>query len=111
MKPQTIHTEGRISTDLVKDGISIEEEMRKALKSGEPINATAHIEYSNRADGVLPQFDIRTDRFEYARLATDKVHATSYASRMEADGYVKDENGHWTMTKPEGEFQGEQTKP
>lgn len=99
MRKQHIETAGRIRTDLVKDGQSIEEQMRIALKSGEPINATARIEYSNRGDGVLPQFDIRTDRFEYARMATDKVHATSYASRMEADGFVKDDTGQW-IVKP-----------
>ena len=100
MLPQKIETRGRITTEIVKEGKSIEEQMRIALKSKEPIKATARIEYSNRGDGVLPKFDIRTDRFEYARLATDKVHATSFATRMAADGYVRnEETGQWS--KPE----------
>lgn len=96
MKYVTVKAIGRIKTDIVKDGESIEEQMRRAMKSGEPINATAKVEYSNRGDGVPPQFDIRTDRFEYARMATDRVHATSYAARMEADGYVRGEDGGWS---------------
>lgn len=97
MKKGIVFPIGRIKTDLCKDGQSIEEQMRKALRSGEPIDATAKLEYSNRCDGVLPIFDIRTDRFEYARMATDKVHATNYASRMEADGYVLDDSGNWSI--------------
>ena len=103
MQKVKIDFTGRIKTDLVKEGQSIEEQMRIALKSGEPINATARIEYSERAEGVLPQFDIRTDRFEYARMATDKVHATSYASRMAKDGFIQDNNGKWVKPTPQPE--------
>ena len=85
MKTETINYKGRISTDICKDGVSIEEQMRIALKSGEPIQAAANLQYSERKDGVLPEFDIRTDRFEYARMATDKVHASSYAARQQMD--------------------------
>lgn len=105
MKKGIIYPIGRITTDVVKDGVSIEEQMRVALKSGEPIQATARIDYSTRSEGVRPDFDIRTDRFEYARMATDKVHASSYAARMAADGFIQTEKGEW-VKKPQ-EPQGE----
>lgn len=98
MKRQTISAAGRIEVHAIKQGQSIEEQMRIALRSGEPIQATARIEYSERKDGVLPQFDIRTDRFEYARMATDKVHASQAAARQAQDfptdkPLVPEENG------------------
>lgn len=90
---------GRITVHPDREGKSIEEQMREAQSSGEPIKATANINYTERGDGVLPQYDIRTDRFELARMATDKVNATTYATRMQQDGYSQDENGKW-IKKP-----------
>lgn len=49
-----------------------------------PLTTTA-ITYNARKDGVLPQHDIRTDRFEVAMLATDKIHATKAAERKAID--------------------------
>lgn len=96
MKRGIIYPTGRIIRTAEKDGISIEETIRKALHSKEPIEATAKISYSERKDGVLPQFDIRTDRFEYARTALDRVHASSAAARHAADfpEVTKDKDGN-----------------
>lgn len=59
--------------------------MRKAIAGKEPIQATAKVTYNDRKDGVLPQHDIRTDRFEVAMLATDKIHASQAAARQAMD--------------------------
>ena len=59
--------------------------MRRARSNKEPIKATAKITYNDRKDGVLPQHDIRTDRFEIAMRATDKIHATKAAKRQQED--------------------------
>ena len=85
MKEGTKYTPTLLNVPVEKDGVSIEEQMRKALHSKEPIEATAKITYTERKDGVLPQFDIRTDRFEMAMLATDRVHASSAAQRHSMD--------------------------
>ena len=76
---------GRIETDVLQDGQSIEQFIRKARAGGEPIQATAKITYNDRKDGVLPQHDIRADRFEIALLATDKIHASEAAKRNSMD--------------------------
>lgn len=84
-----------------KEGESIEELMRKASNSKEPIENVAPMIYTDRKDGVLPQYDYRTDRFEIAREATDRVHATRAAAAkkaMEADAKKAAEEG-----KPAGE--------
>lgn len=97
MKKGIVYPTSRIQTDLTLEGQSLEEMLRKMVAGKEPIQATAKIGYSERKDGVLAEYDIRTDRFELAMLASDKVHATQYAARMQADGFVKDENGKWVI--------------
>ena len=69
----------------LRQGQSLEEFLRKAMKGNEPIQATAKITYNDRKDGVLPQHDIRTDRFDLALAATDKIHAAQAAARHSAD--------------------------
>lgn len=88
---------GRIQTDLTLQGESIEEKLRKMVAGKEPIQATAKIAYTDRKDGVRAEYDIRTDRFELALAAATKVHASQYAARMQADGFIQDENGKWVQ--------------
>lgn len=97
MKKGIIYPTSRIQTDLTLEGQSLEEMLRKMVAGKEPIQATAKIGYSERKDGVRAEYDIRTDRFELAMMASDKVHASQYAARMSEDGYVKDENGKWVQ--------------
>jgi len=70
---------------ILREGQSLEEFLRKAMKGTEPIQATAKVTYNDRKDGVLPQHDIRTDRFDMALMQTDKLHATQAAARHTAD--------------------------
>lgn len=60
--------------------------LRKVMESKEPIEAVAPMVYTEKKDGVLPGYDIRTDRFEIAREAIGKVRraeAESLAKRQE----------------------------
>lgn len=70
---------------VLREGQSLEEFLRKAMSGNEPIQATAKVTYNDRKDGVLPQHDIRTDRFDLALMQTDKLHATQAAARRSAD--------------------------
>lgn len=99
MKKGIIYPVGRITTDVITEAESIEQEMRRARSNKEPIKATAKITYNDRKDGVLPQHDIRTDRFMIAMMATDKIHASKAAERQAMD-FPKDENGNLL---PQGE--------
>ena len=96
---------GRITVIPDQEGESIEEMLRRMQTSGEKIEGGARIEYTDRKDGVHKEHDIRTDRFEVARQATDKINATSYAQRMTQDGFMQNENGEWVKVpeKPVGE--------
>lgn len=95
MKKGIIYPIGRITTNIVTESESLEQQMRRARDNKEPIKATAKITYNDRKDGVLPQHDIRTDRFMIAMMATDRIHATKAAERQAMDFPIpKDENGN-----------------
>jgi hypothetical protein len=58
----------------------IEQKVERILEVGEPISDGAPLIYTNRADGVKKEFDIRSDRFDVAVEAMDKV-SKSYTAR------------------------------
>lgn len=60
---------------------SIERKVERILSNKEPIKDGAPIIYTERKDGVLPSCNIRTDRFEVAVDAMDKVTASHIAKR------------------------------
>lgn len=96
MKNGIVYPVSRIKTNYAREGESLEEQMRKAIAGNEPIQATAKVTYNDRKDGVLPQHDIRTDRFMVAMMATDKIHASKAAARHMADfpEMPKDKDGN-----------------
>lgn len=81
MKNGIIYPTSRIKAYATETGESIEEKMRRVTENNEPIEDTAPLNYTDRKDGVLPQYDIRTDRWEIAREAMDKVNKSIIASR------------------------------
>ena len=65
----------------VTEGETIEEKVRRITNNNEPITDGAPIIYTDRKDGVKPEYDIRTDRFELATEAMDKVTKDHLAKR------------------------------
>lgn len=74
---------GKVKSDICRKptelGESIEEMIRRCTESNEPIEAIAPMLYTEEKDGVLPQYDIRADRFDIALDAIDKYHASEQA--------------------------------
>ena len=95
MKRGTNYRPGLITvTEERRQACSIEKMLRKRLQSGEGVTPTANVTYNPRKDGVLPQHDIRTDRFQLAMLATDRIHKEEATKRHNMDfPTVVDENG------------------
>lgn len=62
-----------------QDGESIENKVRRITENNEPITDGAPIIYTNRDDGVLPAYNIRTDRWEVAQAAMDAVNQANLA--------------------------------
>ena len=54
---------------------SIETKVRRIMDENEPITAGAPIIYTPKEDGVKPEFDIRTDKWQIAINAMDRVNA------------------------------------
>lgn len=65
------------------EGETIEEKMNRIANNKEPISDGAPLVYTDRKDGVQPAYDIRTDRFEIAVDAMDKVQKSYMAKREE----------------------------
>lgn len=81
MKNGIIYPTSRITCPPIEKGESIEEKIRRVTQNNEPIEDTAPLMYTDRKDGVLPEYDIRTDRWEIARQAMDRVNKSIIASR------------------------------
>ena len=56
-----------------REGELIEEKVARLTQEKSPINDGAPIIYTERKDGVLPAYNIRTDRFDIALEAMDKI--------------------------------------
>lgn len=57
----------------MREGQSIEEKMRKIIETKEPVKCVTTKLYQKRKDGVAPECDIRTDRFDIAIEAMHNV--------------------------------------
>ena len=53
------------------EGETIEHKVQRIVLNKEPIEDGAEIIYTEKKDGVLPQFNIRTDKWEIAQSAMD----------------------------------------
>jgi hypothetical protein len=75
------------------EGETIEQKIRRITNNNDPIKDGAPLMYTDRKDGVKPEYDIRTDRFEIALDAMDKVSKTNIAKREAKMNIVKDDGG------------------
>ena len=65
-------------------GESIEKKIRRMIINKEPIKDNADVIYTERKDGVVPDYNIRNDKFENAIDAADVV-AKREQMRRQAD--------------------------
>lgn len=93
-------TTGRtsISRNTAREGETIERKMERIIANKEAISDGIKPIYTERKHGVLPEHDIRTDRFEVAVEAMDKVHRSSQA-RREENLKVEDEKSKIDLKK------------
>ncbi len=67
----TINNFGAIS---LREGEYIENKVQRIVESGEPIEDSAPIIYTERINGVMPAYNIRTDRWDIAQEAMQTVN-------------------------------------
>lgn len=63
------------------EGESIETKVERIMVNKEPINDSTELIYTERKDGVLPAYDIRTDRMDIAIEAMGTVSKDYIAKR------------------------------
>ena len=66
-----------------KEGEWIEEKVRRVVENGEPIEDGAPIVYTERKDGVQPEYNIRTDKWYIAQHAMDTLARGTREKRKE----------------------------
>lgn len=78
------YTKTSITTIPPLEGETIETKVERIVSNKEPIKDGAHkMIYTERKDGIIAAYNIRTDRFEVACEAMDKVQASIQAKREE----------------------------
>lgn len=55
-------------------GQSIEDRCKKLVETGEPIKDTSPLIYTPKEKGVMPQYDVRADKWDIAQSAMDRVN-------------------------------------
>jgi hypothetical protein len=92
----------RIKTSLIvnqsTEGETIEMKMERIVNNKEPIKDGAPLIYTERKDGIIPAYDIRTDRWEIAIDAmnvAEKVNTSKREARIVklADGKTEPTQG------------------
>lgn len=78
-KPQ--YEETRIDLDNKKPGETIENKVTRLIQNKEPIKDGAPIIFTDRSHGVNPAYNIRTDRWEIATEAMDRITRKKLAER------------------------------
>ena len=63
------------------EGETIETKIERMVSNKEPITEGAPIIYTEKKDGVVSAYNIRTDRWEIATEAMDVVHRSRNATR------------------------------
>lgn len=80
---------GSIVLNQSKEGETIEQKIERIVNNKEPIKDGAPIIWTPRKEGVRASTNIRTDRFEIAIEAADKI-AKSYKAKREERAKAKD---------------------
>ena len=83
MYKQNKFNKGTLKGIKTYEGETIEQKINRITNNKEPIKDGAPLIYTERKNGVQAQYDIRTDRFEIAVEAMDKVSKTHRAKREE----------------------------
>jgi hypothetical protein len=87
MKRLKIRTFTSIEKNDSLEGETIEDKIQRVVENNEPIVDGAPIIYTDRREGVLPAYNIRTDRFEVAIDGMSAVAKSNFARR---DEYFKE---------------------
>lgn len=83
MYKQNIPEETGFMTKQLDEGESIETKLERMIANKEPISGEGNVQllFTERKDGVLPSYNIKTDRWLHAIEATDALSRQKVAQR------------------------------
>ena len=67
------HFSEKMNNLLQYEGETIEEKVRRLTTTNEPVSDGVNLIYTEKKDGVRPEFNIRTDKWEIAQNAMTKA--------------------------------------
>ncbi len=79
MKTPEKRHKSQIKRENLTEGETIEHKVSRIVENGEPIEDGATEIFTERGEGVLEAYDVRTDRWEIAAGAMDKVEQSKAA--------------------------------
>lgn len=79
MKRKTRFLHVGMFAPMERQGETIETKVARIVENNEPITDGAPIVYTEKKEGVRPEFDIRTDKWEIAQSAMDSVNREKIA--------------------------------
>lgn len=79
-----IKNDGGLNIRKAVEGITIEQKVMRITQDKTPITDTAPMIYTDRSAGVLPELDVRFDKWDAAVEGMDKVHKANLAKKLEA---------------------------
>ena len=84
MKRIILENKSTIVVNKSYEGETIEQKLERIVQQKEPIKDGAPLVFTERKQGVLPEYNIRTDRFEVAIDAMSAVQKSTIARREAA---------------------------
>lgn len=89
-RPTVQHPKSKIQINNIYEAEPLEAKLRRKMKGGkvdeeEGDGKTWAIAYTEKKDGVKPEYDIRTDRFEIAREAMETLEKGIQLSYSDPD--------------------------
>lgn len=110
MYKQPKYQKGKLKINESYVGESIEAKVDRIMNNKEPITDGAPQIYTERKEGVKPEYDIRTDRFDVAVEAMDSISKTHVAARENKGKVVKMDDKKGEKTGDGGDAGGESTQ-
>lgn len=92
------------------EGETMETKVERIMNNKEEPNDGAPLIYTERNEGVLAGYNIRTDRFEVAIEATDKITGSQISKREENQKKRIEEYNKKHGKTPDGDGQAESTQ-
>ena len=89
--------QGVIKYNKCQVGERLEEKIQRITSNKEPIKDGAPLIYTERKNGVMPEYNVKTDRFEVAVIDMDAVAKSNLEKREERHKPPKTDGGDETI--------------